>query len=390
MRMDCIFWIVFCFSLHFPVVDSSEDGYFEMKLDDSGYVVYCPCMGRFGNQADQFIGALNFAKGLNRTLILPPWVTYPPKKPFTSLQIEFNRWFKVKPLMTFHRVVTMKQFMNEFSPRVWPAGMRTAFCYSFRDGKSCAMKDGNPFGPFWDHFNIDFDFHVEHNPFYWNTHNKEDADEWNRKFPHRKYPVLAFHGVPGHFPSIKRNQHLQKFVSFSDHISQKAEAFINDVIKGRYVAIHLRNGIDMTRVCRDIPKYEYDSLFSSEQCTGYDRKRQFTEDMCNPPSKEIERKVRMHLKRIGSTNLFIATDNEPLIDYFKAKLGMNVNIHMWKENHDVDDAIVDLAILSRADFFIGNCVSSFSAFVRRQRESRNRPFDFFSVDDSLFNKHDEL
>lgn len=154
--------------------------------------------GRFGNQADHFLGALGFAHGLNRTLVLPHWVEYRLGEA-KSLQVPFDAYFLVEPLKEYHRVITMDNFMKYMADQVWPLEERTSFCYvargnSVNGNKSCNAKEGNPFGPFWDTFSIDFLKSEFYAPLHYEVYTGSTTEKWKLKYPSDKWPVLAFTG----------------------------------------------------------------------------------------------------------------------------------------------------------------------------------------------------
>lgn len=88
--------------------------------------------------------------------------------------------------------------------------------------------------------------------------------------------------------------------------------------------------------------------------------------------------------------IFVASDSNHMIeDLQDAVKRQTVTIHRLQ----ISDPHLDLAILGLSNHFIGNCVSSYSAFVKRERDARGLPSSFWafpSVKFSHSSTHDEL
>lgn len=62
------------------------------------------------------------------------------------------------------------------------------------NNNNCNAKDGNPFGPFWDTYGVDFVASEFYGPLHYDISNDLDLKKWTNKYPSGKWPVLAFSG----------------------------------------------------------------------------------------------------------------------------------------------------------------------------------------------------
>ncbi|KAM7341835.1 O-fucosyltransferase 1 [Cochliomyia hominivorax] len=373
----------------------------EFLADENGYLAYCPCMGRFGNQADHFLGALAFSKALNRTLILPPWVEYR-RGEMRSKQVPFNTYFSVEPLKKYHRVLLMEDFMQNLAPTLWPKDKRISFCYMERKSiqakdnnvPGCHAKEGNPFGPFWDTFDIDFSGSEFYGPLHFDVHHSNMPERWQERYPAKEWPVLAFTGAPASFPVQNENRQLQEYLKWNHKYRSLASDFIKNTLpKGAFIGIHLRNGIDWVKACEHVKDSQ--QLFASPQCLGYNNEKgNLYSELCMPSKELIVRQIKRLIKNVKQDqpknevrSVFVASDNNHMLLELNAAL-QRMNITAYRLPND--NPHLDLTILRQSNHFIGNCISSYSAFVKRERDVNGFPSYFWAYPNEKERQHSKV
>jgi len=342
--------------------------------DERGYALYCFCMGRWGNQMDFFLTAMDWALRVGRVTVLPPIVDYNHPSGEYPYFHRFLDFFEEEPLhKALPGAVDAGAFLRQFKGR-WeaqPGGVQ-GFCptYGGEFSDDC-MTQGVPREPFWKHLNVSFDkLHA--------LPTRDPADVV-RLAPAAEHPIFALNCIPGSYPVAEEHEHLHRHLRWNQRMLGRANAIANRLFVGQpFIGVHLRLGSDMAEVCEQVPDAGMDSgFFSSRQCPG-----QFTKPVCLPPASTVDAHLKQVVAANGIKRIFVATDSTKLPAEYEAvikRYDPEFAIGAAEENAH-DPIQMDLIMLHLSSHFIGQCASSFTHFVSRSRRQRGTPTSYWGHD----------
>ena len=365
------------------------------EWDANGYLAFCPCMGRIGNQLEYTLQAFDLALATGRTLILPhfiDWDAHPTRFP------AFDDWYDVAHVRkSMPNALTWPQFLGHFGHR-WPPSERRAYC-EIRPGSHRAAKGnttcadlgvvGQP-GSYWHRIGVRF-----------------GGGEVRRKYsrqsapqlPPAEHPVVVMTSAGFRFPAPLDTLARQSLLQWAEPVRTQARALITASVPDgdTFVAVHIRAGSDFRGACEreqvastfagtGTGSKDLERFFEARMCGG--RGYLLAPSMCVPAKEDYVAGVQGALHLTGSCHVFIATDLRPreLKRYISSELLQvppqrasdcdKISIFQAPAMKSVGkgtrarrspDPRVDLATMALGAHFIGNCVSSFTAAVVRER-----------------------
>ncbi|CAH8521141.1 unnamed protein product [Heterobilharzia americana] len=204
--------------------------------------------------------------------------------------------------------------------------------------------------------------------FYFPLNAESSREKWEDLFPREIYPVLAFVGPPSAFPIRPENRIFHRYLEWSSNINTLIDSYIRHSLIKPIVGIHLRNGRDFLNACSHL-KSGLNVLFSSAQCHG-----DFNEFPPNNSSNNL-----LWGSFDEGKSVYIATDNDPMLQSIRHYLINTTEMIqqvVWSTHRRPEE---DMALLARIDLAILNCVSTYSAAIKRERDIKNLPSMFFGL-----------
>jgi peptide-O-fucosyltransferase len=321
---------------------------------------------------------LALARELDRTLVLPPFIEY-----HGSMRrlVPFEELFEVEPLRRYTSVLTIAEYkrtvvrerLEEAVESICPeASIESAGT----NAGYCKLRSGQPSTDFWDDA-----LGAGRNPVRSHAFDPsilsldkskatgpDKPSQWKETFAKEQHPVLLFAALPVPYPVLSKHRTLQNLLIWTKPIRERAAKLIES-LGHKWIAVHFRHGSDWKISC-DMAE-DKKKWMSSGQC-GTDVSRR----MCIPDVKEAVEDIAKEARRTGARNVFVASDDRKALDEMRVELkARDLELVMLAE----PDIYVDLAVMSspKAAHFIGNCVSSFTAFVKRRRDVDGTPSSFF-------------
>ena len=284
--------------------------------DENGYVLGCICQGRFGNQFDYMLSFIDYAKRLNRTAILPPWVEYnaQPETGQYPYYPAFAEFFSVGAIRRHHRAIDADVFMERHGAKWRALGMVGYSALGERD----KFEKGVPRAGFWKRLGVEFDRFERVSP----GARSGSVDDIS-------HPVLAMDCVPGKYPAPAPLNSLARYFEWSDGIEQAASRLVESQIgRGQaYVAVQWRQEfagmatptVTSKRparcagfsVSQCAPYVEDSSEPAAAAATGARRTAtiKYPTELCAPSLESMRQLLREALAAVGpGAKLYVASD----------------------------------------------------------------------------------